>query len=456
LIEKLFQKDEKLIFTFYDLFKSIIFFLSFYLSYKVRFIDDSSLAFYLSFTIIFSLLHIFVAFYFRKNFFFNTNIWQNFKVDFLFILITLIILLLIMYLMKSSSNYSRIWLVIFIFLNIILLIPYKLISNLLYLKIIKSNLFSKNVLIIGTYNDCKKVLYEFRDKPNYHFRAMSLLNKSHNHDFLPIQELKLDQNIGENLRYNKISQVWIIYNFNFNRSKIIDYFQTIPIDIRTLIPRDINEDEFIDKFGNYNFYNTSISTFYGIKYFIKILIDLIFSTIFLIISFPIIIISAFFIIIEDGFPVFFTQNRYGWDGNLIKIYKLRSLKKTNEKFNQVVKNDKRLLKTGRVIRKLSIDELPQLLNIILGQMSLVGPRPHPVELDDEFSKKIRGFMQRLRCKPGLTGLAQVNGYRGPTLEKELMDKRFSYDLEYIKKWTIILDLKIIIKTMFVFLFQKVD
>jgi len=160
--------------------------------------------------------------------------------------------------------------------------------------------------------------------------------------------------------------------------------------------------------------------------------------------------------IEDGFPFIYIQKRYGWDGKIINIYKLRSLKKNNGSFLQVTKNDNRILKIGKIIRRLSIDELPQFVNILKGDMSLVGPRPHPIELDDEFSLKIRGFMQRLRCKPGLTGLAQVNGFRGPTTDNKLMQLRYENDLLYIKKWTLGLDILIIFRTLIVFLFQKVD
>jgi len=361
---------------------------------------------------------------------------------------------LFIYFIKSSAKYSRTWLILFIIINLLVIIPHKLLINQIYLKLIKSNIFSKNVLIIGNYHDCKNILKEFKNRPNYHFRAMSLLNKTKNEDYLPIQEIKLDHQLNKNLIYNKISQIWIIYNFNFDREKVLNFFQSIPVDIRTLIPKSINSDIYIDSLGSYNFYNTSLSPFFGFKYLLKIILDLTFAFIFLIISIPIIIISGIFIYIEDGRPIFFKQKRYGWDGNLINIYKLRSLKNGNKKFKQVIKNDDRVLKVGKIIRKFSIDELPQLFNILKGDMSLVGPRPHPIDLDDEFAIKIRGFMQRLRCKPGLTGLAQVKGYRGPTQNDQLMKKRFENDLVYIKSWTLYLDIKINLKTLIVFLFKK--
>lgn len=456
MLEKIFQKDEKLFYVFYDLGKFLVFGVSFLLAYLIRFQEFNEINQYVNFTIFFIIIYLLIATYQRKEFFFELSIFSTIKNDIKFIFYSLILISLFLYLAKTSANYSRIWLILFIIFNLVGLIPYKILMNFLYKKIIKSNSFIKNVLIIGNYQDCKKILSEFKNKPNYHFRAMTLMNKNKNIDFLPIQEIPLDNKIDDNLKYNKISQIWIIFDFSFDREKLLKFFQHIPIDIRTIIPKSVNNDSYIDTFGQYAFYNTSMSPFYGIRYFFKIIMDLFFSLIFIIISIPIILISSLFILIEDGRPIFFKQKRYGWDGSFINIYKLRSLKNNNGIFKQVVANDDRLLKTGKIIRRLSIDELPQLFNILKGDMSLVGPRPHPVELDDQYAKKIRGFLQRLRCKPGLTGLAQVNGFRGPTNDEELMKKRFEYDLEYIKNWSPFLDMKIIIKTLFIFLFQKVD
>ena len=182
-----------------------------------------------------------------------------------------------------------------------------------------------------------------------------------------------------------------------------------------------------------------------------------FSFLALIVLSPIIIISSIFILIEDGFPIFFTQRRTGWDGRTFNIFKLRSLSKFgSSKFKQVSAGDKRVLKIGKIIRRLSIDELPQFYNILKGEMSMVGPRPHPEDLTKDSNVEIRNFMQRHKCLPGLTGWAQVNGLRGPTDSEGAMDKRFQHDLYYIKNWNLMLDIYILIRTVFVVLFQKVD
>ena len=155
------------------------------------------------------------------------------------------------------------------------------------------------------------------------------------------------------------------------------------------------------------------------------------------------------ILIEDGFPILFTQNRTGWDGRRFKVYKLRSL--YNRKYNpvsQVTKDDNRKLKIGKFIRRYSIDELPQLYNVLRGEMSLVGPRPHPVMLDLDYYSIYSSFLKRYRCNPGLTGWAQINGLRGSTPDPEKMKKRMDYDLWYLNNWSIWLDIYIIFKTFY--------
>ena len=162
------------------------------------------------------------------------------------------------------------------------------------------------------------------------------------------------------------------------------------------------------------------------------------------------------IYLEDGFPLFFTQDRTGWDGRRFKIYKLRSLKKTNfDKTVQVQVGDIRLLKIGKFIRRFSIDELPQFYNVLIGDMSIVGPRPHMVEHDILYSSLFENFLKRHKSNPGLTGWAQVNGNRGATPTSEHMRKRMEYDLWYLNNWTLWLDYLIILKTFYV-VFKKND
>lgn len=148
-------------------------------------------------------------------------------------------------------------------------------------------------------------------------------------------------------------------------------------------------------------------------------------------------------------PVFYRQLRYGLDGREIMVWKFRSMFTAPGQgpFRQAQRDDVRVTPVGRWLRRYSLDELPQFFNVLQGTMSIVGPRPHPVALNEKHRRQIRGYMLRHRVKPGITGLAQINGWRGETDTLEKMEKRIEYDLEYIRNWSIGLDVEIIVKTL---------
>jgi putative colanic acid biosynthesis UDP-glucose lipid carrier transferase len=171
---------------------------------------------------------------------------------------------------------------------------------------------------------------------------------------------------------------------------------------------------------------------------------------------PFMVLFALLVKFTSKGPVLFKQKRHGWDGRELLIYKFRSMKVHEEKEGQVTqatRDDDRLTPIGAFIRRTSIDELPQLFNVLEGSMSLVGPRPHAIAHNNFYKGKIRAYMLRHRIKPGLTGLAQVNGYRGETDTIDKMQNRVNYDLAYINNWSIWLDIEIMLKTGFV-LFSK--
>ncbi|HIE54086.1 MAG TPA: exopolysaccharide biosynthesis polyprenyl glycosylphosphotransferase, partial [Chromatiaceae bacterium] len=150
-------------------------------------------------------------------------------------------------------------------------------------------------------------------------------------------------------------------------------------------------------------------------------------------------------------PVLFKQKRHGWDGKPIRIYKFRTMKVHEEKEGQVTqakRGDPRITPFGAFLRRTSLDELPQFFNVLQGRMSIVGPRPHAIEHNELYKDQVDAYMQRHRVKPGITGWAQVNGWRGETNTLEKMEKRVEYDLYYIENWSLWFDLKIIFLTLF--------
>lgn len=184
----------------------------------------------------------------------------------------------------------------------------------------------------------------------------------------------------------------------------------------------------------------------------KALMDKIVAITALVVASPVMILTALAIKLTSRGPVLFRQHRHGWDGRELEIYKFRSMKLHEEVPGQVTqakKDDDRITAVGRFIRRTSIDELPQLFNVLGGSMSLVGPRPHALAHNEFYRDQIHAYMLRHRIKPGLTGLAQVNGFRGETDTLDKMQARVNYDLAYINNWSIWLDISILFRTVFV-------
>lgn len=191
------------------------------------------------------------------------------------------------------------------------------------------------------------------------------------------------------------------------------------------------------------------SPFHGKNGFIKRISDVVLSVVILTVISPILLIIALAIKRGSPGPIIFKQHRYGLNGEKILVYKFRSMSVTENggEIKQAQKNDVRITKLGAFLRRSSLDELPQFVNVLQGRMSIVGPRPHAVAHNEMYRKLIKGYMVRHKVKPGITGWAQVNGFRGETDTLEKMQGRIDYDLDYLRNWSLQLDLHIILKTV---------
>ncbi|MFW6197384.1 MAG: undecaprenyl-phosphate glucose phosphotransferase [Myxococcota bacterium] len=192
------------------------------------------------------------------------------------------------------------------------------------------------------------------------------------------------------------------------------------------------------------------SPFYGVNGWLKRIEDLVLGVLILvIISVPMLLIALGVKLSSPG-PVFFRQRRYGLKGEPIHVLKFRSMTvcEDGDEIRQATANDSRVTRFGAFLRRTSLDELPQFFHVITGDMSIVGPRPHAVAHNEQYRSIIHGYMLRHKVKPGITGWAQVNGWRGETDTVEKMQKRIEHDLHYIQNWGLFLDLKIIALTVF--------
>ena len=466
-LEKVFQNDDSGYLIFINFTKSIILFSSIYIFsilnknsifeiFDLEIFKNSNFFYYSFFFII--------VFYSYSVFFYNKTTYKyNFltflKEDILNLIISNIFTFFLIFLFEFNFLFKLDFIYLLFFLIIILCLL-KIFFNFLYNYLIDRNIIQKNIMLVGSYEEIIEILKQKLDKI-FVFKCCIMTNYFEIDKKIVKSELRFPifnskEDIRSILEYHSLGQIWILNGNDKNKTEILSNIMKYSVDTLNIsLHKNFNfkGKELLANKYDFEFYE--MSRFYGVDLFFKILIDKFFSILFLFIASPILIISAITIYIEDGFPILFTQNRTGWDGRRFKIYKLRTLKKISfDRTLQVTKDDKRLLKFGKILRRYSIDELPQFINVLNGDMSIVGPRPHMVEHDIYYSAIFKSFLKRHKCNPGLTGWAQVNGLRGATPKPEIMQKRMQYDLWYLNNWTIWLDIYIIFKTFYALIKYK--
>ena len=467
-LEKVFQNDDSGYILFSNFIKSLILLITAYIFvilsnnsiYELtdfKIFKSSNFFFY---SILLSITFFIISFFLGNKKEYKQNFLSFLVEDFYNLIISVICVFATIFIFRINFSLE----LKFIYLlttHIVVLFLIKLYFNNLYQRLIDKNIIQKNIMIVGTYNDIKKILSEKFEKILI-FKCCMITDLSNLNLKLIKSEIKfpifnVNEDVRSILEYHSLGQIWIL-DGDKDKSNVLSKIFKYSVDTLNIKLEEVPNIKGKKLLANkYDFEFYEMSRFYGVNLFLKILIDKFFSLIFLIIASPILIFSAVAIYIEDGYPILFTQNRTGWDGRRFKIYKLRSLKKVSfDKTLQVTKDDKRLLKIGKLIRRYSIDELPQFLNVLNGDMSIVGPRPHMVEHDIHYSSLFNNFLKRHKCNPGLTGWAQVNGLRGATPKPEIMEKRMDYDLWYLNNWTIWLDFYIILKTFYALIKYKGD
>ncbi len=467
-LEKVFQNDDSGYILFSILIKSLILFATTYIfiilsDYSIYELTDYKIyknSNYFFYSIFLSIIYFINSFVLINKKEYKKNFLTFLKEDILNILISVIITFAIIFILRIDFKLE----IKFIYLlisHLVVLYLVKIYFNYFYQKLIDQNIIQKNIMLVGTYKDIKKILSEKFDKILI-FKCCMITDLNNLNIKLIKSEIKFpifnqNEDIRSILEYHSLGQIWIL-NGDKSKSEILSKIFKYSVDTLNIKLEEFPNIKGANLLANkYNFEFYEMSRFYGINLFLKIILDKFFSLIFLLIASPLLIFFSVAIYVEDGFPILFTQNRTGWDGRRFKIYKLRSLKKISfDKTLQVTKDDKRLLKIGKLIRRYSIDELPQFFNVLNGDMSIVGPRPHMVEHDIHYSSLFSNFLKRHKCNPGLTGWAQVNGLRGATPKPEIMEQRMNYDLWYLNNWTIWLDFYIILKTFYALIKYKGD
>ena len=313
-----------------------------------------------------------------------------------------------------------------------------------------------NVLLVGGGPLVKHLFDNINGNPWIQEKAIGRIRTYNETDDaeMPVPVLGDRADILDVVRHNNVRTVYIAVSLE-NSHLVEELYQGLAnenIDIHW-VPNIFSLDlinHSVKEMAGLPLLTLSESPLIGNHLMFKAIEDRVIAIVALILLSPVMLIVAILIKLDSPGPVFFRQSRAGWNGKEFHIWKFRSMKlhqAQNGELKQATRDDDRITGIGRFIRKTSIDELPQLFNVLSGKMSMVGPRPHAIEHNSDYDKRIRAYMTRHRIKPGITGLAQVNGYRGETDTLDKMKKRVECDMQYINNWSFWLDLEILLKTI---------
>jgi len=367
--------------------------------------------------------------------------------------LTMLLLLSMLYLLKVSEQYSRGWMVTWFVLAYLGLLSERMILRRFTRALVAKGRFVQRIAICGTGRIGKGVRDYLASNPN--IRIVGFFDDSCDevHRYEGESDGGLDDLIALGQK-NMIDRIIIALP-----SDETDRVNSI-LDKLSILPKEISLCPFgklpclsrtIHNIGLLPMFELLSPPLSDQDYLLKTLVDYMLGVIALITLLPIFAIIAVAIKIDSKGPVVFLQRRNGYNHKVIQIYKFRTMTVCEDArvVEQAKKNDTRVTRVGKFLRRTSLDELPQLFNVMKGEMSLVGPRPHAIAHNDFYRNRVKRYGNRLRVKPGITGWAQVNGYRGETAEIELMSKRIQYDLWYIKNWSVQLDIEIMLRTLLV-------
>lgn len=355
------------------------------------------------------------------------------------IVINIIFTLLVM--AKLAELFSRQWFLFWSIIAITLFISYRIILFKALVSFGIDGVVKKRILILGA-SEVQRELVRRASESNWSGYSL--------YGILDVAEVSRIELILSN---TNLHEVWVCTNFqnNVDIKKVIELFNLSTTTIR-IIP-DLSGLTLLNA-GRSSVLglpciDISVSHMSGINLVVKWLEDKCLSIAIIILILPVLLAIATAIKLTSKGPVIFKQKRHGWNGKIITVYKFRTMKNAiqTDVVEQAKLNDSRVTPLGAFLRKSSLDELPQFFNVLLGEMSIVGPRPHAVQHNEVYMRRINSYMLRHKVKPGITGWAQINGYRGETDVDSKMIARVQYDLYYIERWSLWFDLSIILKTI---------
>ncbi len=365
---------------------------------------------------------------------------------------TWILFVIIAFLFKRSAEYSRVVTFSWAFVAFFLLIGYRLLFRFLLLYLQRLNI--RRVAVVGTGDVVTYLVDTIRENPCLGYEVMGFYDDSlglGNHELNGLPALGNTDQICKDAQSQKFDELYLCFPLGseVEIKSLLNKLTNSAVIVKfvpDLFTFDLMHAKWMDLKGIplISIYDTPLSS--GFARFLKRFEDVLISIFILLIIWPIMLLIAIGVKLSSPGPVFYHQTRVGWNGEKFTILKFRSMPHNIEKDGVQWGNSKKKTKTrfGKFIRSTSLDELPQFINVLKGDMSIVGPRPERDIFVEKMSKEIPRYMQRHMVKTGITGWAQINGWRGDTS----LEKRIEYDLHYINNWSLWLDLKIILLTAF--------
>lgn len=368
-------------------------------------------------------------------------------------MLVFVLLVILAFFTKTSVNYSRRVIFSWMLLTPTMLVVLRLTMRLWLRELRKHGHNTRTLAIAGTSASAQKLVEQIRATPWFGFRIIGIYDDPDTAHAPPGQELPqlrgdLAQMV-EDVRANGIDYVYIALPMNAEK-RIVQLIEKLADTTASVY---VIPDFFIFDLLHARWFNlgglpvVSVfeSPFHGVDGWLKRAEDLLLGSLILLLISPVMLLVALGVKFTSPGPVIFKQRRYGLNGQIVEVWKFRSMTvcEDGDHIPQAQKVDARITPLGAFLRRTSLDELPQFFNVLQGSMSIVGPRPHAVVHNEQYRRLIHGYMLRHKVKPGITGWAQVNGWRGETDTLEKMERRIEFDLAYMRSWSLWLDMKII-------------
>lgn len=370
---------------------------------------------------------------------------------------------------KVSDTFSRLWLGTFALSSICSLIGLRILAASLFIRLLRLRAYKRSTAILGTGQQCQQLLASFASGLHHSVHVYGVFSdiesESKFEEFEHLPSSAKRGGVSELMRQTRgghIDDVIIALPWAEDERimKILSKLRELPVNVylaTDLIGFRTRFSNPPDHFGAAPLYKVIGKPMSGWDAVIKRCEDYVLALILLAFIWPVLVLIALVNLIDSGRPIFFAQERLGFNNEVFLMWKFRTMHVQEEGTSitiQAKKDDQRVTRFGRILRRWSLDELPQIFNVLNGTMSLVGPRPHALDHNDEFAQRTKDYFSRHRVKPGITGLAQVRGFRGPTDTPEKLEGRIRNDILYAENWTLSLDFQILLRTIAVCLFGK--